>query len=240
MKLDLHNHMILVVNGRGKLGEAITDKLVCAGANAIIADRDGDSYVLRAISEESQIRVQGISELFKEILNRFGKIDALINNIEPWFCDIGRNDAKLDWQDQLRRAMDFCRCCGEIMKKYSIGSIVTIISAAGTVAMKSEAEFCTVSAGLQSFTKELALELGDHNIRVNAVSFGAIEKLGAGFEHVDRLSERMLSHVPQGRFGTCGEVADSSLFLCAKESDYITGQVLTVDGGWCCGYHRDF
>jgi NAD(P)-dependent dehydrogenase (short-subunit alcohol dehydrogenase family) len=95
-------------------------------------------------------------------------------------------------------------------------------------------------------TKSMALELAPHGILVNAVAPGSTQTLGwenwirdAGSEAQD-LHAKLMSHIPLGRPGTTQEMAHAALFLVAPESAYITGHVLTVDGGWTAGFSRDF
>lgn len=240
MLFDLRDHTILIINGNGKMGEAIIAKLLSSEANAVVAERENSDYVLRVFCQDFKLKVSSIHAAVEFVLKRFGKIDGLINNIEPLFLNTGKKSEQNNAEKQMLHAKEFCSICGEVMKRQNGGSIVNITSAAGTAALKSDEDFSAAYAGIQNYTKKLALELGEQNVRVNAVSFGALEDLGDGFDHFDRFSQRMLSHVPQGRKGTCSEIADAVLFLCSKESSYITGQVLIVDGGWVCGFHRDF
>ncbi|GAF92563.1 unnamed protein product, partial [marine sediment metagenome] len=120
-------------------------------------------------------------------------------------------------------------------------------SVLGSVPARKQIAFIAAKGGLHNMTKAMALELAPYGITVNGVAPGSIvteitKELFYGDSDPEKaeLAERMLSHVPLGRPGTVEDVAYAVLFLCADESRYITGHILTVDGGWTCGYTRDF
>ncbi len=126
------------------------------------------------------------------------------------------------------------------------GRIVNIASVFGLVPARLQCAFVAAKAGVVNLTKAMALEFAERGVLVNAIAPGSIplegvKQLFAGKDPVmqGRL-EGMLSHIPLHRFGTCQDIANAALFLVAPENTYITGSVLTVDGGWTAGYSRDF
>lgn len=109
--------------------------------------------------------------------------------------------------------------------------IVVLTSALGLVPARGEAEIGIAAAGLAHFARSLAMELAGAGIMVNAIAVGALEG--------DRLAERLRTHAQFGP-ATVTDVANAALFLVDPESSYMTGHVLTIDGGWTAGYARDF
>jgi len=126
----------------------------------------------------------------------------------------------------------FCRAAADAMGG-SGGRIVTIVSAVGLVPARGESAAAAAAAAVIATTRALALELGSRAIRVNAMAVGASEIDPA-------LADRLVTHVPLARAATAAEIADALLFLVDPANTYMTGHVLTVDGGWTAGYARSF
>ena len=126
------------------------------------------------------------------------------------------------------------------------GRIVNIASVAGLVPLRLQSAFVAAKAGVVNLTKSMALELAPRGILVNSVAPGSVLTQGtqALFYGADgTYSERaasLVSHIPLGRPGTPEEIAHAVLFLVAPEASYVNGAVLTVDGGWTAGYHREW
>ena len=116
----------------------------------------------------------------------------------------------------------------------------------GQVPARQQIAFVAAKAAVHNMSRSMALELAPHGILVNAVAPGSIQLEGSKSlfyskgADLDDLTNRMLSHIPLARPGRLDEIAEVVAFLCADESSYITGQVIVVDGGWTCGYTRDF
>ena len=112
--------------------------------------------------------------------------------------------------------------------------------------LRLQCAFVAAKAGVVNLTKAMALELGPHGVLVNGIAPGSTltegtRKLFYGDDGMWKESvQRMLDHVPLGRPGTVDEIAVAALFLADPENSYMTGHVLTVDGGWTAGYTRDF
>jgi NAD(P)-dependent dehydrogenase (short-subunit alcohol dehydrogenase family) len=132
------------------------------------------------------------------------------------------------------------------MRAAGSGVILNIASVVGLVPLRLQCAFAAAKAGVVNLTKAMAIELGAHGIRVNAIAPGSIltegtEKLFYGEDGAFHArAADMISHIPLGRPGGVEEVANAALFLVAPESGYVTGAVLAVDGGWTAGYLREF
>ena len=122
------------------------------------------------------------------------------------------------------------------------GVIINITSAAAVVALRLQVGYVAAKAGILKMTEAMACELGPHGIRVNAVAPGSIPAEGTrDLFHGDKeRAARLISFIPQGRRGETAEIADAVAFLASDEASYINGHNLVVDGGWTCGFNRDF
>lgn len=125
---------------------------------------------------------------------------------------------------------------GERMAERGSGRIVHLLSAAGLVPMRRHPQHSAAAASAVFAMRALAMRLGP-GVQVNAVGAGAVKD---GPDQLIAGDHAMLSHVPDGRAGQLGHLIDAALFLCDPANTYMTGQVLTVDGGWSAGYGRNF
>ena len=188
------------------------------------------------------------------VLQELGRIDILINNAGIGVPAAERktiDDYSLEAWDALLRIdltglFLMSREASRAMKTQKSGRIVNIASVLGLVPARLQSAYIAAKAGVVNLTKSMALELAPHGVLVNAVAPGSTQTQGwqtwirdAGSEAQD-LHAKLMSHIPLGRPGTTQEIADAVLFLAAPESSYITGHVLTVDGGWTAGFSRDF
>ncbi len=239
-----------VVTGAGRgIGYAIASVLAEAGAQVALVDvnpqllEQASSTLSEAggkvrtsicdVSDSSQV-----DRTIQEILGSWGRIDILVNN-----AGITRDNLLLRMKDEdwdavlnvnLRGAFLFCRAVARPMLKAHFGRIINIASISGIVGNPGQVNYSASKAGLIALTKTLARELGSRNITVNAVAPGFIAtemsaKLGP------ELIEGIKQRTPLGRLGDPQDVADAVLFLCSEAASFITGQVLTVDGGLTVG-----
>ena len=244
---DILKDKVAIVTGASRgIGAAIAKKLSSEGAQVAINYNNSlqqatevleivDSFST-GILVQGDVSVQADAErVFEEVINKWGKIDILVNNA-------GINRDKLlmrmdpsDWDDVMNVNLRGTFLCSKLVLPYLVkqrqGHIVNVSSVVGLSGNPGQANYAASKAGLVGFTKALAREVASRNITVNAVAPGFITSGGM----VDELSEdaksNILKRIPMGRFGTVEEVAESCLFLCSPQSSYITGQVLTMDGG---------
>ena len=128
------------------------------------------------------------------------------------------------------------------MMEQKTGRIINISSIAGLVPLRNQCVFTAVKAGVVNMTKAMALELAPYGILVNCICPGSIVNEGTKrvFYSDKERYERFMSHVPLGRPGKPEEIAGATIFLSSDEISYMTGSIVTIDGGWTCGFARDF
>ena len=234
--------VIIVTGGSGLLGKAIVNSIVAEGGTCINADiqrGENGEFVHCDITDPDSIR-----QTVKNIAEKFGKIDGLVNNAYPRTKDWGNKFEAIDiesWRKNVDMQMNscfvFCQAVCEQMKLRQSGSIVNIGSMHGVVApdfgvyngtqMTSPGAYAAIKGGIIHFTKYLASYFGSSNIRVNCVSPGGI------FDNQNPIFvENYLQRVPLKRMGNPSDIAGPVTFLLSDEAAYITGHNLLVDGGW--------
>jgi 3-oxoacyl-[acyl-carrier protein] reductase len=239
-----------VVTGAGRgIGYAVASVLADAGTQVVLVDvnpqlieqatatlSEAGGKVRSCICDVSDSAQ--VDRAVQEILGSWGRVDILVNN-----AGITRDNLLLRMKDEewdtvlnvnLRGAFLFCRAVARSMLKAHFGRIINIASISGIVGNPGQVNYSASKAGLIALTKTLARELGSRNITVNAIAPGFIAtemsaKLGP------ELIEGIKQRTPLGRLGDPQDVADAVLFLCSDAASFITGQVLTVDGGLTVG-----
>jgi len=175
-----------------------------------------------------------VNKLFQAIQIRFGGIDVLVNNAGISYVGLLTDMSIDDWNriinTNLTSVFSTCRHAVPYMVQKQAGKIINISSVWGTVGASCEVAYSACKGGMNTFTKALAKELAPSNIQVNAIACGCIDtQMNACFSDEERTA--LTEEIPAGRFGTPKEVADLVLDL-AQKHNYLTGQIITLDGGW--------
>jgi 3-oxoacyl-[acyl-carrier protein] reductase len=175
-----------------------------------------------------------VQKVGAQILEDFGKIDILVNNAGVTRDLLAMRMSVEDWDavinTNLRGAFSFTHSILRSMTKQRSGRIINISSVIGLIGNAGQTNYAASKAGLIGLTKSLARELASRNITVNAVAPGFITTdMTAGLS--DEIKKTIQSKIPLGRTGTPEEIASAVAFLASAEANYITGQVLCVDGG---------
>jgi len=235
----LTNQVVLVTGAAKRIGRGIALRLHQEGARVAI-HYGGSAEEARATAAEcgnapvfhaDLTQVTDIVRLFDEVSHHFGRIDGLVNNAARFtrFDPLDVTESDWDFIHSVNlKAVFFC--CQQAAKHMLAGGhggrIVNISSLGGIKAWGHHAHYCASKAGVIHMTKALAKAFAAHKITVNSVAPGVIE---FGDPPTERVA-RMISQTPACRSGTADEIADAVVYFL-KASDYVTGQLLAVDGG---------
>lgn len=236
-----------VVTGSGRgLGKAIALKLASMGANIVLNDRvasddiDATAEEFRKAGYNVVVTIgdvrneEDVKEMVKAAVDNFGSLDILVNNAGVTRDKPMAMMTEEDWDTvldiNLKGAFLCTKAAVKVMLKQKSGKIVNIASVAGTMGNKGQANYSASKAGLIGLTKTTAKEFASRNIYCNAVAPGTIQSKMTDVLP-DDVKEAYIKNIPLGRFGTPEEVANVVAFLASSESDYVTGQVIHIDGG---------
>ena len=241
------NDKIAVVTGAAQgIGRAIAEALARRGADVVVADlnvekAEATAKEIAADTGRRAIAVQvdvadntSAKAMIDRAIAEFGRIDILVNNAGTTRDNLIMRMKEADWDlvlnVNLKGAFNCSKAAIRPMMKQHCGRIVNITSVSGLAGQAGQTNYSSSKAGLIGFTKALAKEVGSRDITVNAVAPGFIETdLTADLPQ--DLKDWAIQMTPVGRFGKPEDVANAVAFLVADESSFITGQVLSVDGG---------
>jgi 3-oxoacyl-[acyl-carrier protein] reductase len=244
--MDFTGKIVLVTGSSSGIGAAIAQEFAVAGAKVAIHYRgnsSGAESVAAAIREKGgecaffQADVsdsQQAAELVKQVQSDLGGLDILVNNAGTTRDTLVLSMSDEQWDavinTNLRSVYAVSRAALRGMLRKRWGRIINITSVVGLTGQAGQANYAASKAGIIGFTKSLAREVASRNITVNAVAPGFIPSALTGVLTEEQKAS-IINNTPLGRMGTTDEVAWAVTFLAAERSGFITGQVLTVDGG---------
>jgi len=177
---------------------------------------------------------QQIIECVKKTVDTLGRVNILVNNAGITRDQLIARMSDEDWDAvlsvNLKAAFLFIREVSRLMIRQREGKIINMSSVVGIMGNAGQANYASAKAGLIALTKSVAKELSKRNVQANCIAPGYIQTEMTD-ALPDKVKEEIVKHVPLGRMGTPCDIAAAALFLASSESDYITGQVLQVDGG---------
>jgi NAD(P)-dependent dehydrogenase (short-subunit alcohol dehydrogenase family) len=244
----LKDHVAVITGASKGLGRAIAVALADVGVNLALisrgADRLGETAeaarkfgvaaeeIVADISVESEVQ-----EATERIRERFGKVHILINNAG---INIRKNATEFTLEEwnrvlntNLTGAFLMCRSIVPLMKGHGYGRIINMTSMMSHVSLPGRTAYSASKAGLLGFTKALALELASDGITVNGISPGpCATEMNLPLLNNPELNQQFVSRIPLGRWGKVEEVARCVLYICSRDSGFLTGTDIVIDGGW--------
>lgn len=243
---DLKNKVAVVTGSSRGIGAAIAKQLANQGAKVVVNHRNSEETaqeVVAAITEaggEATIIQADVSHseeaqaLIQATIDTYGQIDILVNNAgitrDALMMKMKEGDFELVLQANLTSAYYCSQAAVPLMLKQRQGRIINISSVNGLAGQAGQTNYAASKAGLIGFTKSLAKEVGSRQITVNAVAPGfTVTTMTENLP--EKLIDAVIKNTPLGRLGHVEDVAHAVLFLASDEAAFITGQVLSVDGG---------
>ncbi|MDH4140158.1 MAG: SDR family oxidoreductase [Coriobacteriia bacterium] len=255
---SLHDKNAVVTGGAMGIGRGIAERLAEAGANVLIADMNGDTAKATAdeITQKGGGRATALQldctdscageEIVKACVGEFGSIDILVNNagIYPQVPMLQMEEALWDKVMAINlKGLAFIAkaVAAKMIEQGKGGKIVNIASIDGLhPSMVGLAAYDASKGGVVMFTKNFALEMGPHHIQVNAIAPGGIntegtaaplEGSGMTEEEMKAMMDAFKARIPAGRMGVPDDIGKVAAFLASAGSDYMTGEIVVVDGG---------
>ena len=241
------SRVVVITGGSRGIGRSVAMKFAQERPRTIIIHYDPDMTAaeetlgllrekgVEAESHRLDVSSKGdVDTMFKDILSRFERVDVLVNNAGITRDALLMRMSEEEWDTVIRVNLKSVFNCTQAvlrsMVKQRGGRIVNISSVAGQIGNPGQANYAASKAGIMGFTKTLAREVAGRNITVNAVAPGFIRTEMTEVLS-DKVKEYFLQLVPMGRAGEPEEVAEAVHWLCSGAANYVTGQVIHVNGG---------
>jgi 3-oxoacyl-[acyl-carrier protein] reductase len=247
MKQLLENDVAIITGGTAGIGKAIALKFAEHGAKVVVfgtnpnRGREVVNEIHQLTGEDSAVfyavdvaKAQSVDEAIKKVLETHGRVDILINNAGITRDQLLMKMSEEDWDQVLDTNLKSCyHTCHAIvrpMMKARKGKIINVSSVVALMGNPGQVNYAASKAGMIGFTKALAKEIAARGICVNCIAPGFVIS-GMTDVLTQEQKDAVLSKIPMGRMGEAIEIANTALFLASPLASYMTGQVLTVDGG---------
>jgi NAD(P)-dependent dehydrogenase (short-subunit alcohol dehydrogenase family) len=243
VQFGLQNKVTVITGGAQGIGEACARRFAREGARVVLADVDdakghalanalGAIYIHCDVGDVDQVNAMVASAIVAH-----GRIDVLVNNAGIFkaaaFLDVTEADFDAVIRVNLKGAFLVAQAVAREMVKTGSGSVINMSSVNAVMAIPSIASYNMSKGGINQLTRVMALALADNGIRVNAVAPGTIatELAAKAVLTSEEAKARIMSRTPMRRLGTPAEIADVVAYLASDASSYLTGEIITADGG---------
>ena len=242
---------VAIVTGSGRgIGKAIAMKLAENGATLVINDVGDSAPAEQTVAEIKNLNRQAmaimadvsssaeVTKMVETAIATYGKVDILVNNAGITRDQLTMKMTDEEWDKVLAidlKSVFLCtRAVLRPMLKQRSGRIISMSSVVGIIGNAGQANYAAAKAGIIGFTKTIAKEVASRGITVNAVAPGFIDTPMTQVLPEER-KQALMANIPLGYLGTPRDIADTVAFLASEEARYITGQVISVDGGISLG-----
>lgn len=239
------NKTVLVTGSSQGLGAEMIKAFSDEGANIVINYNNNKQLaleLLQQIGNNNSIAVKAdvsksaeVKDMFEKILTKFGGLDILVNNAAIYRDSTVWKMSESDWDSvidiDLKGVFNCTKFASDIMRKNTFGRIINISSVVAQTSSFGTSNYAAAKSGILGFTKGVATELAKKNITVNSLCLGFIE-IGMLLKLPEEIRANIISKIPVGRWGRIEEVTEALFFLSSKNSGYITGQTINLNGGY--------
>ncbi|MCL6447339.1 MAG: glucose 1-dehydrogenase [Armatimonadetes bacterium] len=250
-KFSLKGKIALVTGGSRGLGKAMALALAKAGADLAVAART-EPELKQTVGEISSLGRQAaafrvdvasvpqIHRMIQEVVLKFGRLDILVNaagmNIRKPVLDVTEGEWDLLLSVNLKSAFFAAQAAAKVMIPRGRGKIINVASLTSKIGLPNICMYGASKGGIAQMTRGMAVEWARYNINVNAIGPGYFKTaMTAPLFKNEETATQLKNRIPLGRTGIPEDLAGATVFLASEASDYITGQIIYVDGGWLAG-----
>ncbi|RJR17530.1 MAG: glucose 1-dehydrogenase [Desulfobacteraceae bacterium] len=247
--MKLKGKVALITGASKGIGKGVAERYALEGAAVVLASRSTDllSVIEEDIGKAGGLALavpvdvrnrESIEQAVTTAVEKYGRLDIMVNNAGISMAHPSEELSVEDWtravETDLYGVFYGCQCAGRQMIRQGGGCIINITSIYGLVAAPMRAAYCSSKAAANMLTKVLAIEWAKYNVRINALAPGYIRTelvqgvIEKGMLPVDGIQKR----TPLGRIGEVKDLLGAAVYLASDDSEFMTGAVMTVDGGW--------
>ena len=246
---DLSGRTALITGGSKGLGEAMGAGLASAGANVCLVSRNeheaseaakkiDDEYPVQAIGIGADVTVESdVAEMVQRCVDQFSQLDVLINsagiNVRGSIDELTLEQFRQVQATNVDGMWLCCKHASSVMKKNGAGRIINLASTLGLVGLANRTPYASSKGAVVQMTRALGLELAPHNVTVNAICPGPfLTPMNVPIADTEEAKRFIVGATALERWGQMQEIQGAAIFLASDASSYMTGSMLTVDGGW--------